>query len=55
MKDVLTPAPARWNLAQALAGGGNDGVGDSRHDVDFSVRATDRAYEFGVSKRSDLN
>ena len=35
MKDVLTPAPARWNLAQALAGGGNDGVGDSRHDVDF--------------------
>jgi hypothetical protein len=37
MKDVLTPAPARWNLAQALAGGGNDGVGDSRHDVDFQL------------------
>jgi len=55
MKDVLTPAPARRYLAQALAGVGNDGASDSRHDVDSSVRAVDRAYEFGVSKRSDLN
>jgi hypothetical protein len=35
MNDVLTPAPARWYLAQAIAGGGNNGVSDSRHDVDF--------------------
>ena len=43
------------HLAQALAGRGKDGVGDCRQDADFQFDLQNRTYEFGVSKRSDLN
>jgi hypothetical protein len=52
---LLQRAGIARHLAQALAGRGKDGVGDRRQDADFQFDLRNRTYEFGVSKRSDLN
>jgi hypothetical protein len=52
---LLQRAGIDRHLAQALAGRGKDGVGDCRQDADFQFDLQNRTYEFGVSKRSDLN